>query len=95
MVGVAVLFYLLSGEEGGTGRGLVDRITRFLPLYPIKIIIVSWQILTQVSHAAAPPLIGLKRIEVLNIRHTFTFLRLVDCKVLLLVQQTAYITHGG
>ena len=69
MVEVAVIFHLLSGEEGSTGRGLVDRVTRFIPLYPVKIIIVSWQILTQVWYTAAHFLIGLKRIEVLNIRH--------------------------
>lgn len=74
VVEVAVLFHLLSEAEGGTGRGLVDRVTRFIPLYPIKIIIVSWQILTQVRYVAANPSIGLERTEVLNILHTFASL---------------------
>lgn len=47
-VAVAVVSYVMSGERGGGGRGLVERVARYIPLQPVKIVIVSWQILTQV-----------------------------------------------
>lgn len=31
------------------GRGVVDRLGRYIPLTSVKIIVVAWQILTQVS----------------------------------------------
>lgn len=45
---VAVVSYVMSGERGGDGRGLVERVARYIPLQSVKIVIVSWQILTQV-----------------------------------------------
>lgn len=45
---VAVVSYVISGESGESGRGLVERVTKYIPLQSVKIAIVSWQILTQV-----------------------------------------------
>ena len=46
---VAFLSYMLSGEMEGVDQGIVARVTRFIPLQSVKIVIVVWQILTQVS----------------------------------------------
>ena len=48
-VGVIVTTHLLSEMKEGTGRGIVDRITRIIPLHTLKIVVVAWQILTQVN----------------------------------------------
>ena len=47
-VGVFVVVYLVSGDSMGSGTGLVDRIAYFIPLQSLKIVIVAWQIVTQV-----------------------------------------------
>ena len=48
-VGVIVAFHLVSGEKEGARRGIVGRISRIVPLHALKIVIVAWQILTQVN----------------------------------------------
>lgn len=48
---VAVASYVMSGERPGKRRGVVERVARFVPLQSIKIVVVSWQILTQVRAA--------------------------------------------
>lgn len=45
---VATILYLVSGEMEVAGRGIVDRVVRYLPHQTLKIVIVVWQILTQV-----------------------------------------------
>ncbi|CAN0440774.1 unnamed protein product, partial [Ascophyllum nodosum] len=45
--GLTIFSYLVSAEVGGAGRGIVDRVTRWVPMQSIKIIVVAWQILTQ------------------------------------------------
>ena len=52
--GVGVIFYLISGEMVGSGRGFIDNIARHLPMQSVKIIIVAWQILTQVRRGKIP-----------------------------------------
>lgn len=48
-MGLAIISYLLSTEEGGnTGQGIMDRISRRVSTHSMKNIIVMWQILTQV-----------------------------------------------
>ena len=47
--GLGIIFYLVYIEEGDTEQGIVDRIKRRVPMQPLKIIIVLWQIITQVS----------------------------------------------
>lgn len=47
-VAVAVVSYVMSGEHGSRGKGLAGRVARFIPLQSVKIVIVAWQILTQV-----------------------------------------------
>ena len=49
IVAVAVVSYATTGEGKGKGRGLVARVARYIPLQSVKIVIVAWQILTQVS----------------------------------------------
>lgn len=45
---IVLLMHLVSGETLHARRGIVHRITERLPLQSIKIIVVVWQILTQV-----------------------------------------------
>ena len=47
-VGLTIVFYLLSTERSVVGQGIVASITQRLPTQSVKIIIVVWQILTQV-----------------------------------------------
>ena len=42
------LSYMVSAEWEGARHGIVARIAPYLPLQSLKIIIVAWQILTQV-----------------------------------------------
>lgn len=49
---VAVVLYLVSGNTDATGQGMVGRLQRVVPLQSIKIIIVAWQILTQVKETS-------------------------------------------
>ena len=51
VVGIALALHLLSGSMESTERGLVDRIIRIVPVQAVKIIIVAWQIVTQVRPA--------------------------------------------
>ena len=51
IVAVAVVSYATSGEGNGKGQGLVERVARYIPLQSVKIVIVVWQILTQVHLA--------------------------------------------
>lgn len=46
--GLSIILYLTSVEMAGCGEGIVDFVTRLIPLTSIKIIIITWQILTQV-----------------------------------------------
>lgn len=46
---IALFVHLVSGEKDGARQGLVDLVTKRLPLQSIKIIVVVWQILTQVK----------------------------------------------
>ena len=48
-LGLAMGSYLVSPEETRAGQGIVDRLTRRIPMQSVKIIIVVWQILTQVG----------------------------------------------
>ena len=52
LASVAFLSYMLSGEMEGVNQGIAARVTRFIPLQSVKIVIVVWQILTQVSRTA-------------------------------------------
>ena len=49
VVCVAILNYMLSGQERSADRGIMARISRFIPFQSLKIIVVVWQILTQVE----------------------------------------------
>ena len=51
-VGFAMVSYLVSADVGGAGRGIVDRVTRRIPMQSVKIVVVAWQILTQVRGAS-------------------------------------------
>lgn len=47
----AFLAYMLSGQELDADQGIVARFSRYIPLPSLKIVIVVWQILTQVRLA--------------------------------------------
>lgn len=47
-VAVVVVLYVVSGEVGDKGHKVVGRLKRYVPLQSLKIVIVAWQILTQV-----------------------------------------------
>ena len=49
VVAVAVVLYVMSGQVEAGRQGMVERLGRFIPLHSVKIVIVAWQILTQVS----------------------------------------------
>lgn len=55
VLAVAVVSYVLSGESGGRMSGVVARVTQFIPLQSVKIVIVAWQILTQVRATLTCP----------------------------------------
>lgn len=46
---IAVVLHLVSGSTDTTEQGMLGRLQRVVPLQSIKIIIVAWQILTQVK----------------------------------------------
>ena len=48
LVAVAVVSYVTFGERGAKS-GRVERAVRYIPLQSLKIVIVAWQILTQVG----------------------------------------------
>lgn len=48
---IALCMHLVSGEMDGARQGIIHRVARRLPLQPIKIIVVVWQILTQVRRS--------------------------------------------
>ena len=55
VVGIVLALHLLSGGMENTERGLVSRIIRIVPVQAVKIIIVAWQILTQVRPTLHQP----------------------------------------
>lgn len=48
LAAVAVASYVMSGQVGGFHLGLVERVVRKIPIQSAKIVVVAWQILTQV-----------------------------------------------
>lgn len=50
---VVIVTYLVSGELEDDGTGFLDRARRYLPLKSIKIVVVVWQIITQVRGVEA------------------------------------------
>ena len=49
LVAAVVVSYVTSGERRVKGQGMVERVGRYVPLQSLKIVIVAWQILTQVG----------------------------------------------
>ena len=49
VIGIGIVLYLVSPDTRGSARGVVARMARFIPLQSLKIIIVAWQIVTQVK----------------------------------------------
>lgn len=45
---VAAIIYLVSSPRKGRGESLVDAWKKYVPFQSVKIVIVAWQILTQV-----------------------------------------------
>lgn len=45
----AVVVHVMSGKVQVGRRGMLERLGRFIPLHSVKIVIVAWQIVTQVS----------------------------------------------
>ena len=43
---------MLSGKGEDTDKGIVARVTRYIPLQSVKVVIVVWQIVTQVSNCS-------------------------------------------
>jgi len=48
---IAIVSHLVSAEEAGARRGITDYMMQRIPLQSLKIIIILWQILTQVRTA--------------------------------------------
>ena len=53
VIGLATVSYLVSAEGVGSGRGIMKVIMSRVPTQSVKIVIVVWQILTQVRVATA------------------------------------------
>lgn len=52
-VGLGAAAAVLSYGRGvGTGQGLIERLGRYIPLQSVKIVVVAWQILSQVIKSA-------------------------------------------
>lgn len=49
VVTAGTISYVMSGETEVSGSGVVERLRRYIPLQSLKIIVVAWQILTQVN----------------------------------------------
>lgn len=49
-VAAAVVSYVVWAEVGGRTRTTVERVFRYIPLQSVKILVVSWQIVTQVKN---------------------------------------------
>lgn len=49
LVGLVLVWYMVSIEKEGTRGGVIDRVQALLPLQSCKIVIVVWQIVTQAS----------------------------------------------
>ena len=52
-VAAAVFSHLVPGERAGKGRRVLVRLRRYMPLQSVKIVVVAWQILAQVSTSGA------------------------------------------
>lgn len=52
IVVLAIFAHLVSGETEGPGQAIMNRLARDIPLQTVKIVIVAWQILTQVREEA-------------------------------------------
>lgn len=48
VVVVSIACYLIFYEHERGRQGLVERMARYVPLQSLKVVIVSWQIITQV-----------------------------------------------
>lgn len=53
VVAAGVIVYVMSDKVRGGKRGMIERVGRYIPLQSVKIVIVAWQILTQVSTVGA------------------------------------------
>lgn len=49
LAALAVVWHMVSIQQGTATRGTVVRLETILPLQSLKIIVVAWQIVTQVS----------------------------------------------
>lgn len=48
LVAAVIATHTMSGELEGGERGRLGRLSRYFPLQSVKIVIVAWQIVTQV-----------------------------------------------
>ena len=58
LVVAAVVSHVTSGKTGRGEKGLVERLTQYVPLQSVKIVVVAWQILTQVGPTAGERSLG-------------------------------------
>lgn len=49
LIFAALVNYLVTSKPGADREGIIPRIMRYVPLQSLKIVIVVWQILTQVK----------------------------------------------
>lgn len=74
---VAAVFYLVSAPREGSGRRSLGSWKKYVPFQSLKIIIVAWQILTQVRQNREVSLLN-KRVGLLrNDRTNATLFRLI------------------
>lgn len=66
---VVVVSYVTSGERDGSGQGVVERVARYIPLQSVKIVVVAWQIVTQVRVAKAEHISWSARLPFVFVQH--------------------------
>lgn len=55
LAAAVIATHTTSDQLEGGGRGRIERLTRYIPLQSIKIVIVAWQIVTQVRAVVVRP----------------------------------------
>lgn len=55
LAAAVIATHTISGQLEGGGRGRIERLTRYIPLQSVKIVIVAWQIVTQVRGVFVRP----------------------------------------
>lgn len=82
VAGASIIMFLVERKTEGTRRGVVVLVTRYIPTHSVKIIIVVWQILTQVGGEHEISVILLSRMEPYSLSLTADTITLTSYKTM-------------